>query len=182
MPTEGPDIGGMLVGYYVICPRKAWLSMQGLWMEQESEAVALGRVIDESAFGRDRQNVELHAVSPDGVRLVGRIDRARFREGTLTEVKKSPSLAEAHRWQVRFYLWLCALTGTQGPDGRLPTGRIAYPTRKRHEDVSLTEADRIELARITRELRALSQAQTPPPRIERRALCRACAFEDFCYG
>jgi CRISPR-associated exonuclease Cas4 len=156
--------------------------MQGLWMEQESDAVALGRVIDETAFGREKQDIEIHALSPDGIRLVGRIDRGRFRDGLLTEVKKSPALAEAHRWQVRFYLWLCALTGAHRADGRLPTARIAYPAQKRHEDVSLGDADRTELARITRELRDLSRARTPPPRIDRRKLCHACAFEELCYG
>jgi hypothetical protein len=30
-------VGGMLIGYYALCPRKAWLSLTKLWMEQESE-------------------------------------------------------------------------------------------------------------------------------------------------
>jgi hypothetical protein len=38
-------VGGMLIGYQALCPRKAWQSLRGLWMEQESDAVAIGRLI-----------------------------------------------------------------------------------------------------------------------------------------
>jgi CRISPR-associated exonuclease Cas4 len=34
-------VGGMLIGYYALCPRKAWRSMRGLSTEREHGAVAL---------------------------------------------------------------------------------------------------------------------------------------------
>ena len=36
---SAPRVGGMLVGYYDVCPRKAWYSMRGLSMEHECDAV-----------------------------------------------------------------------------------------------------------------------------------------------
>ena len=56
----------MLVGYYVLCPRKAWLSIKGLWMEQESTTVALGRQIGEDSYQREKKEITITAESPGG--------------------------------------------------------------------------------------------------------------------
>lgn len=67
LPHQHPtniSIGGMLVGYYLICPRKAWLSMRGLWMEQESDDVALGRLLDATSYDRRRKHLMLAGQEP----------------------------------------------------------------------------------------------------------------------
>ncbi len=51
-------IDAMLVGYYALCPRKAWLSLRGLWMEQESDQVAVGRLPEERSYWRARLNTK----------------------------------------------------------------------------------------------------------------------------
>ena len=89
-------IGGMLFSYFLICPRKAWLVRQGIWMEQESEDVALGRLLDETSYGRSEKHLDLHATAPDGTPLVGKIDRALLCDGVLHETKKGRSCQEAH--------------------------------------------------------------------------------------
>ena len=175
-------VGGMLIGYYLICPRKAWLSANGLWMEQESDAVALGRLLDESSYQRSDKHITLHAETADAIPLVGKIDRANLREGVLHETKKGRACEEAHVWQVRFYLWLLLLNGVRRADGGAFTGQIDYPALRRTENVELAAEHAQQLAAWTGELQRVLQRPTPPPRIAQRKFCRKCAFEELCYG
>lgn len=180
--SSTPRVGGMLIGYYAICPRKAWQSMRGLWMEHESDAVAVGRVIGEKSYGRERKELDLTATAPDGTELVARIDWADLREGILHETKKSRAVEDAHRWQLRFYLWLLKLSGVTGPGGQPYRGILNYPALKRSEPVELTPDAEHRLAEMVAEIRRVAAAPTPPARIARRAFCRKCAFEELCYG
>jgi CRISPR-associated exonuclease Cas4 len=172
----------MLVGYYVLCPRKAWLSMHGLWMEQESTTVALGRQIEKESYKRERKEIQLTAEAPNGTPLVGKVDWARLDQGVLHETKKSASVEDAHRWQLRFYLWLLDLNGVTGPNGEPFKGQINYPRQRTTENVILADKHRERLASIVRALRTLSEKSSPPPRIEERSFCEKCAFEELCYG
>jgi CRISPR-associated exonuclease Cas4 len=183
-------IGGMLVGYYRLCPRKAWLSMRGIWMEQESEAVALGRLLDQHSYDRADKHITLEAEAPDGaggpaIRLIGKIDRANLRTGpiggVLHETKKSRACEEAHFWQVRFYLWLLALNVPDAEPGTF-RGQLDYPLLRRTETVTLTPAHEAELARTVTAIRALAGQDVPPDRLAKRSFCAKCAYEELCYG
>ena len=175
-------IGGMLFSYYLICPRKAWLVRQGIWMEQESEDVALGRLLDETSYSRSEKHLDLHATAPDGTPLTGRIDRALLRDGVLHETKKGRSCQEAHLSQVRFYLWLLKLNGVAGPGGVPFKGQIDYPALRRSEPVTLNPQQEEELVLQLRQLNQLLNEPHPPERIPKRAFCSKCAFEELCYG
>ena len=175
-------IGGMLFSYFLICPRKAWLVRQGIWMEQESEDVALGRLLDETAYSRSEKHLDLYAAAPDGTPLTGCIDRAVLKEGVLHETKKGRSCSEAHQWQVRFYLWLLRLNGVSGSGGAAFRGQIDYPALRRSEPVELTDKLEQELCHKLQELCLLLAADHPPERIEKRSFCKKCAFEELCYG
>lgn len=181
MGSTSPRIGGMLVGYYVVCPRKAWLSMRGLWMEQENDNVQLGRLIDESTYTRARKAIDLSAETPSGIRLVGKVDVVNLREGVLHEVKKSKAVEEAHVWQLRFYLWLLRLNGVTRGDGSPFTGQLDYPKLRRSDRVELSDEDVSRLEEIVDAV-ARAYAQPPPERHPRRSFCRKCAFEELCYG
>lgn len=181
-PRSSFRVGGMLVGYYVLCPRKAWLSMNGLWMEQESTAVALGRQIDANSYERERKNIRLTAEAPDGTPLVGTVDWARLDAGVLHETKKSAAAEDAHRWQLRFYLWLLALNDVTGPNDIPFRGQLNYPRQRRTDSVALTDAHTDRLQEIVAALCRLHEQDTPPPRLDTRSFCRTCAFEELCYG
>jgi CRISPR-associated exonuclease Cas4 len=172
----------MLVGYALICERKAWLSMRGLWMEQTSEAVALGRLLGQRSYARRQKELMLTAEAPDGTPLVGKLDGVNLREGVLHEVKRSRAVEEAHRWQLRFYLWLLRLCGVTRDDGQPFTGQLDYPRLRRTEVVTLAPAHEARLEALVARLRTLAEAETPPPRLTRRAFCRRCAFEELCYA
>ena len=177
-----PHLTATLLNYHLICSRKSWLHHHGIRMEQESEAVALGKLLDESSYGRDKKQILVEAETPQGVPLVGMIDRANLREGVLHETKKGRACEEAHLWQVRFYLWLLALNGVQRADGRAFVGQLDYPALRRTEPVTLTAEHEQQLGEWTSELQQVLQQPTPPPRITQRKFCRKCAFEELCYG
>lgn len=175
-------IGGMLFSYYLICPRKAWLVRQGIWMEQESEDVALGRLLDETTYSRSEKHLDLHATAPDGTPLTGRIDRAVLRDGVLHETKKGRSCQASHVSQVRFYLWLLKLNGVTGANGTPFRGQIDYPALRRSEPVALGPPQEEELVLQLQHLGQLLEQPHPPARLPKREFCRKCAFEELCYG
>lgn len=175
-------VGGMLVGYYQLCPRKAWLSMRGIWMEQESDTVALGRLLDDHSYDRSEKHLTIDAEAPDGTALVGKIDRANLREGVLHETKKSRSCEDAHLWQVRFYLWLLYRNGVARADGTPFRGQLDYPLLRRTETVTLESEHETELAQTVTAIRELATQDIPPARLTKRSFCAKCAYEELCYG
>lgn len=175
-------IGGMLVGYHHLCPRKAWWSLRGIWMEQESDTVALGRLLDQSAYGREDKHLQVEAEAPDGTLLIGKIDRANLRQGVLHETKKGRSCEDAHRWQVRFYLWLLHLNGVSRSDGSPFVGQLDYPLLRRTETVTLDNEHLAVLERTIADLRQLTTQESPPPILTKKSFCRKCSFEELCYG
>jgi CRISPR-associated exonuclease Cas4 len=172
----------MLVGYHAVCPRKAGYSMRGLWMEQESDAVALGRLLDRTSYRRRKRPALITAEAPDGTPLVAKIDGADLRHGVLHETKKGRSEERAHRLQLRFYLWVLTLGGVTRTDGAPLTGQLDYPALRRTELVTLTPEHEAELAEPVAALARLADEPNPPERHPRRSFCRRCAFEDLCYG
>ncbi len=180
--TPNPRIGGMLIGYYHLCPRKAWLSLRGIAMEQESDAVALGRLLDEGSYARSEKHLELDAEAPDGTALVGKIDRANLREGVLHETKKGRSCEEAHYWQLRFYLWMLRRNGVTRADGSPFRGQLDYPLLRRTEAVTLDPDHETTLIAYVRAIRELAGQETPPARLTKRSFCAKCAFEELCYA
>ena len=177
-----PRVGGMLVGYHAVCPRKAWYSMRGIWMEHESEAVRLGRLLDETAYSRRRRPEMITAEAPDGTPLVAKIDGVDVRAGVLHETKKGRAEEQAHRLQLRFYLWVLALAGVTRADGAALTGQLDYPALRRTEPVELRPEHKAELEAAVAALAALAHQPSPPPRHPRRSFCRRCAYEPLCYG
>jgi CRISPR-associated exonuclease Cas4 len=180
-------IGGMLVGYYRICPRKAWLSLRGIWMEQESDTVALGRLLDERSYDRAEKHLTIEAEAPDEttgstIRLVGKIDRANLREGVLHETKKGRSCEDAHYWQLRFYLWLLRRNGVTRADGSPFRGQLDYPLLRRTETVMLDPEHEVELLRTVVAICELAGQEAPPARLSKRSFCAKCAYEELCYG
>lgn len=177
-----PRLTATLFNYHLICSRKSWLHHHNIRMEQESETVALGKLLDESSYEREKKQITVEATTPQGISLVGVIDRANLRDGVLHETKKGRACEEAHIWQVRFYLWLLSLNEVRRADGAAFSGQLDYPSLRRTEPVMLTDEHILQLTHWTSELQQVLQQPTPPPRIEQRKFCRKCAFEELCYG
>jgi CRISPR-associated exonuclease Cas4 len=165
------NITGTHIAYLHTCARKLWLFANGIHMEHTSDMVAEGKLIDETAYpARAEKYTEIEI---DGVK----IDFYDAVKKVVHEVKKSGSMEEAHKAQVKYYLYKLGQKGVSGP-----TGVIEYPRLKQRVRVeALTEADRAEILQWERQATAIiQQAQCPP--VIRARICQSCSYFDFCYA
>ena len=160
-------ISGVDVAYYFVCKRKLWLFSHGIAMEHESDAVKIGKLIDDSTFERERKNQMI-----DGIINIDFLHGDRV----IHEIKTSDSLAEAHQWQVKYYLYYLKQKGTP-----LKKGVIHYPKTRRTEDVTLSAADEVRFKNIILpEIRTIMELKNPV-KLEKLPYCKKCSYFGFCY-
>lgn len=159
---------GIKVNYYVVCPRKLWLYSHDIRMEQESDRVALGRLLHERAYG-EKPRRELLI---DNLIKVDLLES----EGKVLEVKYSQRMKEAARRQVLYYLYYLKRLGVAGL-----TGELRFPKERRRESVALTEDAEREVETTLWEIRQVERLPEPP-RVEFMPICRRCAYLELCWG
>jgi len=164
--AEHAHITGVQVNYYFICKTKLWLFSHLATMEHTSDAVALGRVIHEGSYARQRREVAIGAIKVDFIK--------RGDEVVLHEVKKSRRMREAHRYQMLYYLYYLKRRGVKA------RGIINYPLLRRREEVVLGEEEEEEMKRILAEIARIVAAREPP-KPEKRRICRKCSYFEFCW-
>jgi CRISPR-associated exonuclease Cas4 len=168
LATEGPvQIAGTQVNYYFTCKRELWFFSHGIRMEQESDLVRLGKLIDESAYERKEKGFDI-----DGTILIDWIDS---NTGVIHEVKKSDSMEEAHRWQVLYYLWYLKRKGVTGL-----SGEIDYPKLRQKIQVELTPELELQMEEILGKITGVISEDCPPTRMK-RSFCRTCSYFELCW-
>ena len=84
-------ITGLMIYYYFVCHRKLWYFVNEINMEQNSELVELGKILDENSYTRERKNIMIdNTINIDFIK----------NECILHEIKKTKALEEASIWQV----------------------------------------------------------------------------------
>ncbi len=169
--TEEIVYTGVQVAYYEVCKRKLWLFSKGITYEWESDHVAIGRLIDEISYRREKR-------SGEGISL-GRIkvDFITSENGVvINEVKKSRSIEKAHVLQVKYYMWAFKRRGIN-----VLYALIRYPRLRRVQKVFLTPEDEKIIPAVLREIEEVLSHPTPPSPIN-ASYCRKCAYYQFCYG
>ena len=152
--------------YYFVCKRKLWYFINGLSMESENEDVKLGKLLDENSY----KNSDKHIVI-DGVINIDYIAEHRI----LHEIKKSRKIEEAGIWQLKYYLYYLKKRGVDGF-----SGRIDYPLMKKTLKVELLDDDEAEIERICKEIVSISE-NISVPEIEKKSICKKCAYYEFCH-
>ena len=139
-------------------------------MEDNSQAVAEGKLIGETTYARRPQRwKELNL----GTLKIDHFDPST---NTVREVKKSSKLEHAHIAQVKYYLYALEQRGIMGA-----SGVIEYPKQRRSTEVPpLTDADRREFGRWKAEVERIVQLPECPELVQ-KGICRNCAFRDFCF-
>ena len=168
---------GTHINYYRICKRKLWLFANNISMEQTSDLVSDGKVIEEESYQRRSDKytqIELSA-EYNGVRLTGKIDFFNTRDKVVHETKRSNKVEVAHIWQVKFYLWLLKLNGIDAIGGI-----IEYPRLRERENVMLTKDDEKYLEESVASILRLVSSDVCPPVIKAK-ICKNCSYYDFCY-
>lgn len=166
------------INYYRICKRKLWLFANSIQMEQTSDLVADGKLIEEESYmQRSDRYTQVELFIPyDGINLSGKIDFFDTRNRVVHETKRSNKVEVAHIWQVKFYLWMLHLN-----DIEAEKGVIEYPRLRETEDVFLDQSDIDYLQRTIKEIETLVNSEICPDVINAK-ICKSCSYYDFCYA
>lgn len=159
-------ITGVMVYYYFICKRKLWYFVHEISMENENEAVMLGKLLDENSYKRDDKHINI-----DNVINIDFIKEQK----ELHEIKKSRAIEEAGVWQVKYYLYYLKRRGVTGL-----TAKIDYPLLKKNLIVELKEDDEKRLDEVIQDINIMKE-QTQPPQFTSRKICIKCAYHDLCF-
>ncbi len=160
-------ITGTHIQYYLVCPRKCWLSLRRLEQEADDDLVLLGRLTHETSFARQ----QMREVDIDGFL---RVDFTQ--DGIVHEVKHGQEMAQAHRMQLAYYLYQLRLRGVE------THGVLHFPNQRRKERVELTPEVEAELEEVIHQVEALCQQPLPPQVEKPMRICRSCAYEEFCWS
>lgn len=172
------NLTGTHINYYRLCKRKLWLYTNGINMEQTSDLVADGKIIEEESYLQRSEKYSQIEISYNynGISLNGKIDFFNTTKKIVHETKRSNKVESAHIWQVKFYLWLLKLNDIEAEGGV-----IEYPKLRITENVSLTEEDVEYLESSVLEINNLIRNNNCPPVINAR-ICKSCSYYDFCYA
>lgn len=151
---------------FLTCPREAWLEYHSIDSDQDHEYLALGRLIHERSYERDRKEIFVdHLLMID-----------LFRGELVAEVKKSSRHLEAARFQLAYYLYYLKKEKGLNFDGIL-----LFPKERKTEKVKLTEELEKEVEKILNRMIPLLMRDEPPP-VRKTRYCRSCAFYEFCWS
>lgn len=163
-------ITGTHFNYFFVCKRKLWLFANGITMEHTSDVVYEGKLIHETAYPQRSeryQEIEIGGIKIDFYDPVNRV---------VHEIKKTDKIEDAHELQVKYYILTLERFGVENVSGILE-----YPELRKTSKVILSEADRIELGRIEKEIQLIIGNEICPKSINSK-ICKNCSYYDFCYA
>lgn len=160
------EITGVMMYYYKVCRRKLWYFYHEIEMEHENEDVQIGKALDEETYRKEDKHINIDNVI--------NIDFLHS-ENTLHEIKKSRKIEEASVFQVKYYLYYL-----RKKDVKLYRAKIDYPLLKKTLDVELTPQDAADIEEALVEVKSIVQLQYPPE-LEKKRICRSCAYHDLCF-
>ena len=154
-----------MIYYYFVCKAKLWYFDRNLNFENQSELVEMGKLIDESSYGKKRKHIQLDETI--------NID---FMEDwkILHEVKKSKSIEEASIWQVKYYMKYLLDKGVE-----IEKGIIDYPKLRVREEITLSDRDVEYLEKIKSEIQEIINNPVVPEKLDIK-ICKNCAYYEFC--
>ncbi|HPR18515.1 MAG TPA: CRISPR-associated protein Cas4 [Candidatus Cloacimonadota bacterium] len=163
--NQNPTITATQINYYFVCHRELWLFSHQINMEQNSELVELGKLLHESSYQREKKEIQIGPIKID---FIGR-------DGVIHEIKKTPSVEQAHAWQVKYYIWYLKQLGVNNL-----RGEIDYPKLKKRTEIELLPEDKVEIVEILRKIEEIINAEEVPP-VLNKSLCKKCSYYELCY-
>ena len=163
------NITATYINYYHVCRRKLWLFSNSITMEHTSDLVTEGKLIGESTYPQRADRYT--EVEFEGVK----IDFYDAKNKVVHEIKKSSKIEEAHRAQVKYYLWVLENNGITGAKGVLE-----YPKQRHTEGVELTKEDRALIPEWLIDINKIVENEQCP-KVINKPLCKNCSYFEFCY-
>jgi CRISPR-associated exonuclease Cas4 len=163
-------ITATLINLYHVCHRELWLHAHGIRMESNSETVAEGKFIGDTAYAQRPEKYT--QVTLDGVK----IDYFDAKNGVVHEVKKSDKMEEAAIAQVKFYLWTLRQHNIPATHGILE-----YPRLRRVERVDMSDDDYAMVEEWAAEVSRIVALEQCPATIS-KPVCKSCSYQEYCYA
>lgn len=147
-------------------------------MEHTSDLVYDGKLLHEISYPQRSERYEEMLISAEykGIALWGQIDYYDSRRGIVHETKRSDKVEDAHRWQVKFYLWLLRLNGVEDA-----TGVLEYPKLRKIDEIFLQDEDCKRLEKMVCAIFTLVKGESCPSTINAK-ICKKCSYYDLCYA
>ena len=103
-------------------------------MEQNSELVELGKILDETSYIREKKSILIdNTINIDFIK----------NNTVIHEVKKTRAIEEAGEWQIKYYIYYLEQKGVKNIEAV-----VDYPLLKQKREIFLTEEDRKILKNI----------------------------------
>lgn len=135
-------------------------------MEQNSELVSIGKIIDETTYSREKK----------GILIDNTINVDFIKNGAvLHEIKKTKSIEDAGIWQVKYYMYYLEKRGVKSVQAQ-----IDYPLIRETKKIYLDDDDRGILENIEKNIVDIKR-QEKPPHVINKKMCKNCAYYDLCY-
>lgn len=163
---ESLKVNGIKVNYYAICRRKLWLFSHFIRLEQDSDRVALGKLLHERSYSY---------LSKREIMLDNLVKLDVLEDGKVVEVKYSRKMAQAARLQLAYYLYYLRQRGIEAE------GELRFPKERRRETFHLSEEDIQKVQAALKEIAELEALPSPPPARFSRT-CQSCSYAEFCWG
>lgn len=159
-------VTGIMVYYYFVCTRKLWYFANEISMEQNSELVSIGKIIDETSYKREKKSILIDDTI--NVDFIGNGAR-------LHEIKKTKAIEEAGIWQLKYYMYYLENKGVENI-----TAEIDYPLLRETKEIILDDEDRKVLENVVKNIEEIVIKDRPPEMTEDKK-CKKCSYFDLCY-
>ena len=160
------NITGIMIYYYFVCQRRLWYFINQINMEQNSELVQIGKILDETTYTREKKQILIdNTINIDFIK----------NKAVLHEVKKTKAVEEAGIWQIKYYIYYLENKGVQDIKAK-----IDFPLLRETKEVILEDKDREILKNVIIHIEEIGKMDKPPEIIDSR-ICRKCSYFDMCY-
>ena len=130
-------------------------------MEQNSELVELGKILDETSYIREKKSILIdNTINIDFIK----------NNTVIHEVKKTRAIEEAGEWQIKYYIYYLEQKGVKNIEAV-----VDYPLLKQKREIFLTEEDRKILKNILEQLKKTMTDERPQKTINNK-ICKKCAY------
>jgi CRISPR-associated exonuclease Cas4 len=163
-------VTGTLIAYYFYCKRRMWLHANEIRFEDNSEDVAMGKLIEETTYQERNDNYE--QIELEGIK----IDFYDPKNRIIHETKKSPKFEETHVWQLKYYIYVFLKNGIEDVKGILE-----YPTERRRKMIELNEKDKAVIENLSKEILMTISSEECPGLLS-SLKCKNCSYYEFCYA
>lgn len=158
---------GTQVNYFIICPTKLWLFSHYATMEQTSDLVILGKLVQENFYPQKKNLIIDQKISIDFIK--------KGKKLIVHEIKKSDKLEKAHMMQLLYYLYY--IKNEKGFENI--EGIINYPSKRKIVKIKLTPKKENELKKIFENIKKIVLSKPPKPKYKK--YCKKCSYFEFCW-